>query len=120
MAVASLPSPASRRVYKAHLARFILAGVPLTRTAIQAYMQRLRQNGSIASANQALHSIKRLCREAWEHGMMSEHQLASILRIETVQRRGTRAGNWLELGGLKALLEAAASGDGTTRTGRGT
>jgi integrase len=119
MAVSTLPSAASRRVYAPHLARYLGSGRALAREQIQAHLNELRTEGrGPSSVNQALQAIKLLAREAMERGLMPESELASILRIKGAARRGTRMGNWLELDALKALLDTAAAGDGDGANGK--
>lgn len=111
LAVLSLPSPHSRRVYSRHIAAFISSGEPLTREGVQRTVQRMRLAGKGAvTVNHAISAIRLLAREAYARGQVTDLELYAIETVKGVARRGTRLGNWLELGALRELLDAAGHG----------
>lgn len=111
LAVLSLPSPHSRRVYSRHIAAFIASGEPLTREGVQRTVQRMRLAGAGAvTVNHAISAIRLLAREAYARGQVTDLELYAIETVKGIARRGVRLGNWLELGALRELIDAAGHG----------
>lgn len=110
MAVLSLPSVHSRRAYSSALKQFILSGLPLTREGVQKHVLGLREAKGAALVNQAVAAIRLLAREAYARGILSDSDLYSIETIKGSPVRGVRMGNWLEVGALRHLMQAAAKG----------
>lgn len=110
LAVLSLASPHSRRAYSAAIRAFLASGEPLTREGVQRHVLALRSVKGATSVNQAVAAIRLLTREAYARGMLSDSDLYSIETIRGSPVRGTRLGNWLEVGALRHLMQAAAKG----------
>jgi integrase len=109
-AILSLESPASRRNYTRELTRWLETGWPLDRTSVQAYMIHLRESGAGASTrNVALASIRLLAREANIRGLIDDATMMALERIEGAKPVGSRAGNWLQLPEVRALIDYAGT-----------
>jgi len=111
LAVLPLRSPSSRRNYAREIRRFLASGLPLTRTGILTHLQVLEQAGAgPVTRNIALSAVRLLAGEAWERNELSDGDMSAIERIKQTPVRGTRAGNWLDLAGVRVLLEQAGQG----------
>lgn len=110
LAVLSLASPHSRRAYSSAIRTFLGSGESLTRDGVQRHVLRLREAKGAALVNQAVAAIRLLAREAYARGMLSDSDLYSIETIKGSPVRGIRMGNWLEVGALRHLMQAAAKG----------
>lgn len=107
MAVAGLPSPHTRRIYSARIRAFAANGGQLRRESIGAYLDQLIAEGSSASTiNLTLAAIKRLAEEANARNLLSQTDWQAIRSMHRQKVRGVRAGNWLTLQGLRALVRA--------------
>lgn len=117
---ASLSSlaPHSRRVYKAHMLKWIewAHGAPLDREHVQKYLLRLESEGATAQVrNQALAALKKLALEAAELGWIDHAISTQIQKLKARRTLGIRTGRWLTLAQASALL---ASVDSTTLHGK--
>jgi integrase/recombinase XerD len=111
LAVLSLNSPSSRRNYARCIRLFLASGASITRSGIQGYLNSLRLTGGGAvTLNVTLAAIRLLAREAEARSLLSLAEMAAIERIKGVPIRGTRTGNWLDLEGVKALIDTAKLG----------
>ena len=111
MAVQSLASPSSRRNYAAAITRYLARGQPLNRESVQAYMNELREGGAgPVTRNISLAAIRLLAREANLRGMLPDIELSALERIRGAKLLGQRTGNWLDLPGVRLLLETAGQG----------
>jgi integrase/recombinase XerD len=109
LAVMGLGSPASRRNYARSIRLFLGSGLPLDRSGVQAWLISLkRQRAGPVTINVALAAVRLLAREANARGLVSDVELGALERIRGVKRSGERLGNWLELGAVEMLLDAAA------------
>lgn len=117
LAVLSLPSTASRRNYSAAIELFLgSANARLNRSSVQAYLVALRESGKgPATQNVALAAIKLLAREAYAQGQISDSELSGIVGIRGAKSRGTRAGNWIDLGAARLIVEESGRGEQGTR-----
>ena len=111
LAVLSLGSPASRRNYARSIRLFLASGRPLDRSGVLAYLQTLEQaKVGPVTRNIALAAIKLLAREAHIRGDLPEATLAAIERVKSTRVLGERAGNWLTVEQVIALLDQASWG----------
>lgn len=96
------------RVYTAHLTDFLLYldlnDSALSRLSVEQYLTS--KKFALSSHNQALSAIKCLSEQAARHNWISFQTALSIASIRTMVQRGTKAGNWLTLDQVKALLAA--------------
>jgi len=107
LAVAPLASPCSRMSYVGYLKRFLAwaAGKDLRRETIALYVARLRADGKSSSVlAQNMKAIRLLAFEAHQRRLISQHDLGAILSLKTPRPKGNRAGNWLQLEDVKALI----------------
>lgn len=108
MAVLGLPSAHSRRAYARHIRQFLASGRPLNREGLQAYMVSLREAGAgTVTRNQALAAVRLLAREANIRGELPDVVMNALDRVRSVPVRGVRVGNWLDVDGVRAMLQAA-------------
>jgi integrase/recombinase XerD len=111
----------SRRSYRTGLERFF-AWIPssdsvpaFSRALVQQYRAHLLDSGtSPATLNLRLSPIRKLAREMADNQLLDAAVAAAIERVPGVERRGTRAGNWLVKDQANALLN---SPDPKTLTG---
>ena len=109
----------SRRSYRTGLEQFF-AWIPreapaFSRALVQSYRAHLLAAGlSPATLNLRLSPIRKLAREMADNGRLDPAAAAAIERVPGVERRGTRAGNWLVRDQANALLNAP---DATTLSG---
>ena len=112
----------SRRSYRTGLVGFFAwvrtSGAPpaFTRALVQQYRAAQIATGTSASTlNLRLSPIRKLAREMSDNGLLDPAVAAAIGRVPGVERRGTRAGNWLLKEQANALLNAP---DARTLTGK--
>ena len=112
----------SRRSYRTGLAAFFawarsLDGVlSFSRALVQQYRSHLLVSGvSSSTLNLRLSPIRKLAREMSDNGLLDPAVAAAIGRVPGVERRGTRAGNWLLKDQANDLLNAP---DPCTLTGK--
>jgi len=104
MAVQTLPSPHSRRVYSIALRGYLARGQPLTREAVAAYMSDVRARAGPRMVNLALCACKLLAREAEVRGLMSTDDCRAITSLKCDRELHLHTGNWLELPVVRELM----------------
>ena len=112
----------SRRSYRTGLAAFFAwiraseSSPAFSRALVQQYRAAQIAVGTSASTlNLRLSPIRKLAREMSDNGLLDPAVAAAIGRVPGVERRGTRAGNWLLKEQANALLNAP---DPRTLTGK--
>ncbi len=112
----------SRRSYRTGLVGFFAwirtsgSAPAFTRALVQQYRAAQIAAGTSASTlNLRLSPIRKLAREMSDNGLLDPAVAAAIDRVPGVERRGTRAGNWLLKEQANALLNAP---DVRTLTGK--
>lgn len=116
LAVQSLASPHSRRMYSSAISRFLASGLPLNREGLQTHVNALREaNLGAGSRNTALSAIKLLAREGNARGMIPDTELAAIERVRSARTQGVRMGHWLDAREIGILIEAAGRGPNGVR-----
>ncbi len=112
----------SRRSYRTGLVGFFAwvhtfgAAPAFTRALVQQYRAAQIAAGTSASTlNLRLSPIRKLAREMSDNQLLDPAIAAAIERVPGVERRGTRAGNWLLKEQANALLNAP---DARTLTGK--
>ena len=112
----------SRRSYRTGLVAFFAwikasgAAPAFSRALVQQYRAAQVAAGmSPSTLNLRLSPIRKLAREMSDNGMLDPAVAAAIERVPGVERRGTRAGNWLLKDQANALLNAP---DVRTLTGK--
>ena len=112
----------SRRSYRTGLAAFFAwigaseSSPAFSRALVQQYRAAQITAGTSASTlNLRLSPIRKLAREMSDNGLLDPAVAAAIGRVPGVERRGTRAGNWLLKEQANALLNAP---DPRTLTGK--
>jgi len=106
LAVLSLDSPHSRRVYSMHLRRYIATASELSRESVLRYLDWMREHAKRASTqNQALAAIRLLVREAECRGLIPAQEAAAIRDIPVAKVKGVRAGHWLRPEQVQAILK---------------
>ena len=112
MVVDGLDSPNSKRTYRMALRGFlewyVNKGRPqLTAAVVKAYKAELQESGlKAASVNIRLVTVRRLCVEAVDNGLVDEKYLAGIQRVKGMRAFVTRSGNWLSKEDAERLLGA--------------
>lgn len=77
-----------------------------TRAAVQAYRNHLLETQvSRSTINLRLSAVKKLADEGEAHGLLDASTASGVLRVHGVPRRGVRAGNWLTLAQVNALMD---------------
>ena len=111
----------SRRSYRTGLVAFFAwigtagAAPAFTRALVQQYRAaQIAAGMSAATLNLRLSPVRKLAREMSDNGLLDPATAAAIKRVPGVERRGTRAGNWLVKDQANALLNAP---DARTLTG---
>ena len=97
----SLTSPASRRVYKYAIEKFVAwycsePRIAFNRIVVVRY--RIHLESCCLAANtidQHLAAVRRLANEAADAGLLSPDLAAGIARVKGVKQLGQRSGNWL-------------------------
>lgn len=78
-----------------------------SRTTVLAYRRHMElEKKSPGTINQALMAIRRMAREAWDHGYVTTAQVQSVCSVSGCKQSGVRAGNWLDAQQASILLEA--------------
>ena len=112
LALDTLESPGSRRVYDLALdeyIRWVLAEdiPPFQKSSINAHRMNLRARGLSASTiNLHLCAIRKLAAEAADNGFLDQSTAAAALRVKGDKRKGVRTGNWLPHTEAERLLNA--------------
>ena len=97
----SLTSPASRRVYKYAIEKFVAwycsePRMAFNRIVVVRYRIHLESCCLAADTiNQHLAAVRRLAHEAADAGLLSPDLAAGIARVKGVKQLGQRSGNWL-------------------------
>jgi len=97
----SLTSPASRRVYKYAIEKFVAwycsePRIAFNRIVVVRYRIHLESCCLAANTiNQHLAAVRRLANEAADAGLLSPDLAAGIARVKGVKQLGQRSGNWL-------------------------
>jgi site-specific recombinase XerD len=97
----SLTSPASRRVYKYAIEKFVAwycsePRIAFNRIVVVRYRIHLESCCLAANTiNQHLAAVRRLAHEAADAGLLSSDLAAGIARVKGVKQLGQRSGNWL-------------------------
>jgi len=97
----SLTSPASRRVYKYAIEKFVAwycsePRIAFNRIVVVRYRIHLESLCLAANTiNQHLAAVRRLAHEAADAGLLSPDLAAGIARVKGVKQLGQRSGNWL-------------------------
>ena len=97
----SLTSPASRRVYKYAIEKFVAwycsePRIAFNRIVVVRYRIHLESLCLAANTiNQHLAAVRRLANEAADAGLLSPDLAAGIARVKGVKQLGQRSGNWL-------------------------
>ena len=97
----SLTSPASRRVYKYAIEKFVTwycsePRIAFNRIVVVRYRIHLESLCLAANTiNQHLAAVRRLAHEAADAGLLSPDLAAGIARVKGVKQLGQRSGNWL-------------------------
>jgi len=97
----SLTSPASRRVYKYAIEKFVAwycsePRIAFNRIVVVRYRIHLESCCLAANTiNQHLAAVRRLAHEAADAGLLSPDLAAGIARVKGVKQLGQRSGNWL-------------------------
>ena len=97
----SLTSPASRRVYKYAIEKFVAwycsePRIAFNRIVVVRYRIHLESLCLAANTiNQQLAAVRRLAHEAADAGLLSPDLAAGIARVKGVKQLGQRSGNWL-------------------------
>jgi len=97
----SLTSPASRRVYKYAIEKFVAwycsePRIAFNRIVVVRYRIHLESCCLAANTiNQYLAAVRRLAHEAADAGLLSPDLAAGIARVKGVKQLGQRSGNWL-------------------------
>ena len=97
----SLTSPASRRVYKYAIEKFVAwycsePRIAFNRIVVVRYRIHLESCCLAANTiNQRLAAVRRLANEAADAGLLSPDLAAGIARVKGVKQLGQRSGNWL-------------------------
>ena len=97
----SLTSPASRRVYKYAIEKFVAWYCSEPRIAFNCIVvvrYRIHLESCCLAANtinQHLAAVRRLAHEAADAGLLSPDLAAGIARVKGVKQLGQRSGNWL-------------------------
>jgi site-specific recombinase XerD len=97
----SLTSPASRRVYKYTIEKFVAwycsePRIAFNRIVVVRYRIHLESCCLAANTiNQHLAAVRRLAHEAADAGLLSPDLGAGIARVKGVKQLGQRSGNWL-------------------------
>ena len=97
----SLTSPASRRVYKHAIEKFVAwycsePRIAFNRIVVVRYRIHLESLSLAANTiNQHLAAVRRLANEAADAGLLSPDLAAGIARVKGVKQLGQRSGNWL-------------------------
>ena len=120
LAVDSVDSPRSKRIYRQALGEFLAwhtaEGRPaLTRALVQRYKAHLQARGlAPRTINLKLSAVRKLVAEAADNGLIDPIQAHGIRAIRGVKIEGVRMGNWLTARQAQALLDAP---DPSTRHG---
>ncbi|MCL4871305.1 MAG: tyrosine-type recombinase/integrase [Anaerolineae bacterium] len=102
MVTNTVPSPNSKRAYRAALVEFLAwlkdsGYTGLNAAAINAYVEHLRQSGRSKSAiNQQLAAIRKLAEQAAVNGLLGQIEAWGIAKIKNEKQRGRVVGHWLE------------------------
>jgi len=97
----NLTSPASRRVYKYAIEKFVAwycsePRIAFNRIVVVRYRIHLESLCLAANTiNQHLAAVRRLAHEAADAGLLSPDLAAGINRVKGVKQLGQRSGNWL-------------------------
>ena len=97
----SLTSPASRRVYKYAMEKFVAwycsePRIAFNRIVVVRYRIHLESCCLAANTiNQHLAAVRRLANEAADAGLLNPDLAAGIARVKGVKQLGQRSGNWL-------------------------
>src|SRR5215831_6255279 len=97
----SLTSPASRRVYKYAIEKFVAwycsePRIAFNRIVVVRYRIHLESCCLAANTiNQHLAAVRRLAHEAADAGLLSPDLAAGIARVKGLKQLGQRSGNWL-------------------------
>ena len=103
----SLTNPKTIRSYKDSLEHFLnwRGDAPMTRATVQAYVQFLTAEGlASSSVNIRLCAVRKMVREAAEHGLLDGLTAQMIASVKGIPKRGHRSGNWLTLEQAQDLL----------------
>jgi len=106
----SLTSPASRRVYKYAIEKFVAwycsePRIAFNRIVVVRYRIHLESLCLAANTiNQHLAAVRRLAHEAADAGLLSPDLAAGIARVKGVKQLGQRSGNWLTQDQSAAVL----------------
>src|SRR5215468_7822913 len=109
----SLTSPASRRVYKYAIEKFVAwycsePRIAFNRIVVVRYRIHLESLCLAANTiNQHLAAVRRLAHEAADAGLLSPDLAAGIARVKGVKQLGQRSGNWLTQEQSSAVLMRA-------------
>ena len=107
LALSAVASPITRGSYRGYLKRFLEFGRArrLDRDTVTAYICTLRADGKSASViRQAIKAIRVLAFEAHIRHLISDVDLSGILAIRQAPQSGNRAGNWIQLTDVQALI----------------
>jgi site-specific recombinase XerD len=107
----------TKTAYKKALTDFLswyrttAAGAPFNKSLVQAWVQKLREEGlSSSTINQRLSAVRKLATEGADNGYLSSDNAQAIQRVKGVKASGTRTGNWLNLHQAEQLVNAPDTG----------
>ena len=113
----SLTSPASRRVYKYAIEKFVAwycsePRIAFNRIVVVRYRIHLESCCLAANTiNQHLAAVRRLANEAADAGLLSPDLAAGIARVKGVKQLGQCSGNWLTQDQSADVLRRARGGN---------
>ncbi len=105
LALATCPSPHTRRAYRVQLTKFLATGLPLNREGVAMHIQTQRdagQGGSTLITTMA--AIRKLAEEAKVRGLMSRQEWEEInsIKLGTIHKPNT--GVWMTIDQTQAFL----------------
>jgi site-specific recombinase XerD len=105
MALATVNSEHTRRIYRSKLVRFLGTGLRLTREDVGFHLRQLREEGCSASVTlSTLAAIKKLAYEAQAQGCIDFNQYLAIKDLKGGKHYRTRMGMWLTVSQVQTLL----------------
>ena len=103
-------------VYEAEIRKFLTfsagRGAQSPAQAVGVYKRHLQDEGYAASTiNKKLSAIRKFFKMAQREGLIPADQASKAQSVESIPQRGQKKGNWLDVEGMRALLNFPAEED---------
>ena len=106
MALATCPSPETRRMYATQLRKFITGGYSLTREGVATFLQNERDAGKgYSTIESCLSAVRKLAEEAHVRRLLSDAEYYGIGQLSPGKAHRTRKGTWMTLAQVEAFLK---------------